>query len=992
MNGKPLVVVLFLAALALVAWFAFGGGGDTTPEPTGGAGVGAPAATGAAERVDLAANAAAGASASPVERTAAPTADGAVGGGVTLATVRGRLVDANKAPRAGVPVALDTWKNPEGIEMTFGARLGGERDPKDPTTTTAADGRFQFPLAADRAGILDVPGDELVLAELPPNVSGRKGDQDLGDIVAVPCARLGGIVQDERGAPVAGVKVSASLDGLAFGMSSSTTTDAAGKFTVGKLRSGTWALRTASGSFLPTVEEFTVGVGERRADLVLVVKPGQAISGQVVDDRGLPVAGLKVGSKRKEARGGLDIERFTPDEAAVTDRGGYFTLAGLQGETATVRAFGPGHSAAIARDVPVGTGNLVLRVERLAVVEGLLTGTDGAPLAGSQVVAVPDDGRAGGGRQVEFTFDEVDGLPLGGGRATAKTAADGTFRIEGVRPGTVAVRAEGDAHRPARVGGVQVLPAGHVKGVRLIADAGASARVLVEDEQGKPVAGATVRVDPPSPQGFEPGGNFVRARRVAVESEDGAVVIAGEMLGSAVTDAQGIATVRGLPAGNVELRAEHPEFAKAGPVPVALPKVGTVEAKLALRTPGFADVRTFGVDGEIAAGCQFRIEGPGAAGPEEGGRLNTSDDKGFAHVGPLEPGEYTAVLVRVAGGTRIGGAVFVMGGADGGAIAASQQRFTVVAGQTANVELRRPQLTKLFGAVTGVDGPAAGCEIALEAEGGGVPGVPDLSGLGGGRSVTAAADGTYAIDDVEPGRYMLRFGKPGQIVKASLPVEVAGAREQRQDLVLRTGKVRVQAWSQVLGQPIAGATVELQEATTEAAPRRQTRMMMVSIGSTDGGDESTTMTMGGPTARTGADGWAEIDGVPAGAYDVRIEHGKHVPAVQKGVAVAEQKTTDCGRVEMGQAGRIRGTVVGADGKPVRMAIVRWHVVGGPDDQEPKSAMGGNFLCDGLAPGRYTLRAQELSFGDGGPGAFGPEVEVDVKPGETTPCELKTPAK
>jgi len=58
--------------------------------------------------------------------------------------------------------------------------------------------------------------------------------------------------------------------------------------------------------------------------------------------------------------------------------------------------------------------------------------------------------------------------------------------------------------------------------------------------------------------------------------------------------------------------------------------------------------------------------------------------------------------------------MIVMGDGDGGAIDASEQRFTVAAGRTTLVELRRPQLTKLFGTVAGVDGPAAGCAVDLE--------------------------------------------------------------------------------------------------------------------------------------------------------------------------------------------------------------------------------------------------------------------------------------
>lgn len=999
MNAKSLLLVLLVAAIAVAAWFVLREGSETAPVPVGTAAAGQVGATpGAAEKADLAQAGLAKTDAGQptVERTAALAAE--KGGQAAVrdeVVIRGRLVDANKAPRAGAKVELATFRSIEGIEFNVAPPVESQRQPNKASTTTRADGTFEFSLKADHYAFLELPG-ELVFADETPDIQGRKGNQDLGDLVAVGCASLAGVVKDERGQPVANVKVSAGVGALGFGgfgTTSLSTSDIEGKFTVGKLRPGKWALRTASGKFLPLTEEFTLKAEEKRTDLVLVLKTGQAIAGQVLDDRGLPVAGAKVGSKRKEARGTVDIERFTADEAATTDASGFFTLAGLSGETATVRAFGGGCTAAVAQDVPVGTGNLVLHVERLAVVEGVLQGTDGTPIAGSQVRAVADAGRGGEGDAAEsYSFDSVDGMPMGGERAVATTAADGTFRVESVKPGTVALLAEGKIHRPVRQAGINVLPAQHVKGVRLVADLGAVARVKVVDEAGKPVAGAAVRADKPHVQG--PGDGSMRVtRRVEADSEHGAVMIGddGEALGSGVTDAEGIAVVPGLPAGPAQLTAKHNTFAKAVPAVVTLPKVGTVEATLTLRTPGFADVKVFGLDGEAAVGSKFRVQGPNAPDADPDTKNGVTDDKGQAHVGPLAPGEYTAMLVRATGGTNLGGAMIVMGGDEGSAIGGSEQHFTVAAGKTAQVELRRPQLTKVFGTVAGVDGPASGCSIELEKDttGQGELGAPDF---GGGRTVTSGADGTFAIDDVEPGNYVLRYGKPEQVVKAKLPVQVHGERELRQDLALRTGKLRVQAWSTVTNAPIAGAEVEVHEASAvsdKPAPRRQ-RVMMVAISTTDTGGDSTMMTMGGQRARTGADGWAEIDDVPLGNYDLSIKHDKHVPAQKKQQAVTERQTTDCGRVEMGQAGRIRGKVLLADGKPARMAMVQCRPVGGEENSEPQPAMGGNFKLEALATGRYLVKAQAL--GPGGPGAFGPEVEVEVKAGETATCEVTLPAK
>ncbi|MBM4063554.1 MAG: carboxypeptidase regulatory-like domain-containing protein, partial [Planctomycetes bacterium] len=242
---KPLLLAVVVLALGFLAWFGLRGGGDTAPVPVPTQETAAGnAKTGAAAQTDLAPGhpgRSADAQAA-VERSAAPVASGA--GAATAVKVRGRLVDAGKAARAGVKVEMETWRNPDGIEidgLVGWPGRGGDRA----SDTTRADGRFEFVLGPGRNGSIDLPDDELVFAEPPPFVRAGQEDQDLGDLVVVRCSQLGGKVQDERGLPVPGVKVAASLGAFGFGTTSSATTDAEGRFSVGKLRPGTWTLRTA---------------------------------------------------------------------------------------------------------------------------------------------------------------------------------------------------------------------------------------------------------------------------------------------------------------------------------------------------------------------------------------------------------------------------------------------------------------------------------------------------------------------------------------------------------------------------------------------------------------------------------------------------------------------------------------------------------------------------------------------------------------------------
>jgi hypothetical protein len=1001
MNPKVLVVVALLVLAGVAGYLLLerdaAGPGPVAPS-SGDAPAAAVASTAAAvsagSGVTGAAAAPAAAPAEDAARTAVPVGTAA---GATV-TVRGRLVDGKGAPRPGVALALRAWQDIDGIELAELPPPPRARDrAEQPTWTTRADGTFAIPLAKDRNGTLELVA-ELVFAQNAPTVRGKDGDQDLGDVAALQASSIAGVVHDERGKPVAGVKVSVSLGTLGFGSANAATTGDDGAFVLAKLRAGAWSLRTASGRFLPAVQQVDLGAEERRTGVVVVVRPGNAIAGQVVDDRGVGVGGMKVGSKRKEVRGAVDIERFTPDEATTTDTNGFFTLAGLAEEHATVRAFGPGHSPASTADVAVGTGNLVLRVDRLGAIEGVLVGADGQPIAGSRVRAraplAEQTVGAPHGEELPFAELDFDG-PRGSG---ATTGADGAFRIESVRPGNVTVVAQGTGHRPARQPNVDVRPAQTTKGVRLVADRGATARVKVVDDAGQPVAGAKVQAGRVPEQGQ--GVMRFTARAIAVEDEgNGVMVGSGDRLDTATTDADGIALLSGLPAGELQLEGSHAQYAPAVPARATLPKVGTVDATLTLRKPGVAVVTVLGTDGAPQVGVEVQLEAHGDA--SFASKRANSGDGGVVTFGSLPAGAYTVGLTRAKSPSRVGDAmVFLADGPD--TIASSRQSFSVQAGATANVDLRRPVLARLHGVVRGADGPVAGIVVELVEQGsGGAAPLPF-----GGRNTTSGSNGTFAFDEVESGRYELQFGKPDQVVKASAEVHVPpNTADVEHDLALRTGSVRVQVVARGTTDGVEKAEVELVRADADASaaassgaapPRRERRVAMVAMTMTnDGGGadgaEMTTMRMGQQRALTDEDGVAVIDDVPIGEYTVRVKHRRHAPVELKQKLVVERQVTDCGRLELDAAGIVRGKVVGADGKPVRFAVVTCRPVGAPQWGEPEFAQNGSFRVQGLAAGKYVLRAQSPGPGtDGGAPPTGPEVEVDVKAGETASVELRMP--
>lgn len=986
--NKNALVVLFLLFAGFAAWFAWRGS-DVAPDPM------APSAPGADSGVGAATAATAGAAAEVVTGNVDPAAGKGAGepqrsaavvdGGSPSArasVIRGRLVDARGAVRAGVELALSSWPIPQDTAFEdLPMPVVGMEDRKMPEVVTKADGTFQFELGANRRGSLELTDSELVFPDDGPRLDGRKGDQDLGDVVALRSGALQGVVQDEHGRPVAGVKVSAALGVMGFGTESQTATDDKGAFAVGKLHGGAWTLRTASDKFQPTVQQVTLKAEERRLDVVIVVRPGQAISGQVVDDLGRPVAGCKVGSKRREARGGMDIERFAADEATTTDASGFFTLSGLSDAMVTVRAFQKGYANAVAKDVPVGTGNLLLHVSRLGAIRGVLHAEDGTPIAGSMVRAMPA-GQPGG--DLRFGLADFDLFEVGESAVT-QTAADGSFHLDKVKPGAMAVVAEGKTHRPARQGPLAIEPGRVVEGVRLVANAGATARVEVVDAEGKPVVGATVRVERPVAPGTEPGEfGSARATRVEVEAVEGEAdtVFFGDdrPLGTAVTDERGLAVIPGLPQMRAVVRAQHAAHADAMPFEVALPKAGAVDVKLQMRTPGFAEVQVRTTDGAAVPGCGLAVKGGGKT------IKATTDANGLARVGPLVAGDYTAFLTRDPAMGRAGGAFFVMGD-EGEGLAGTRQACAVTAGETTRIEIVRPVLTRLHGVVSGPDGPVEGVVVELE------KGEEDIGLPGFGPQARTGADGAYELRDVESGKYTLRYGKEAQMVKASAGVEVpVNTAELRQDLALRTGKLRVLVGVKGKGDPVAGASVELVRASSnagEAAGPRRAVMVGLTMAGEDGA--ATSMTIGTPRTVTGADGIAEIDDIPVGTYTVEISHDRFAPAKVTNQQVVERQVTDSGRADLEAAGKIRGKVLQGDGTVAPIALVQCRLFEEKEWGQPEVAQGGEFEFAARKAGRHVLRARPL-LGPGGPVTAGPEVEVTVAAGETATAEVRLPAK
>ncbi len=211
-------------------------------------------------------------------------------------------------------------------------------------------------------------------------------------------ASVSGVVLDERGAPVHPVTVRvwrADSDGDWEGDASG---DARGRFLLSGLRPGRYVVEA---EYLSGVVERsgaqTVELGPDEAKEVTVrLEAGWTLSGQVVDEAGQPIAGVRIfpfmpDEAVPEWRRGIDFIASDGPPSLRTGPDGRFALRHFPAPEAEVNAqkdgyrFLPGRSSGGERvrrgfRVRANTGEVRLVMEHLGFIRGRLTGPDGAPL------------------------------------------------------------------------------------------------------------------------------------------------------------------------------------------------------------------------------------------------------------------------------------------------------------------------------------------------------------------------------------------------------------------------------------------------------------------------------------------------------------------------------------------------------------------------------------------------------------------------------------
>ncbi|HKE01886.1 MAG TPA: sigma-70 family RNA polymerase sigma factor [Planctomycetota bacterium] len=482
---------IVIAAVVLVTWMSAGRSDPARTEE--------PAATALAERAvapalatgaEPARESAASADAPPAAPASA-TAPGASRPMRVASRLRGRVLDLESRALPGIEVRFHAenygWGKqsaaslPAGSEATFVA-------------TSDETGVFEMP-APPVTGEIDV--ESARWATVLGGAFDPHSDAAEPTVVAAPKIALAGHVVDASGAAVEGAGVSLIVpwgfrsrfrDALDFSVSRkwSTTTDAQGRFEIADAAFVAGAqLRAAA----PGLDDEWIPCPEvSRWDLVLTLRQPEArpgwLRGRVVDASGAPAAGAVV------TTGGYDPTTSGGD--------GRFDLKVGLGARATITAAKPGHlpaSFAISIDAqgsidPAGPIELRLGDEPLSI-SGTVVDARGEPVPNARVWI------GDGTESVWFVEAPTLETFLSGGEesnAVGEADARGAFRIRGLLPRTYRVCVLD--RRTLAVASRDEVQAGSTDVRVEIPDRELYARVAgrVETRDGKPVAGAVVRL------------------------------------------------------------------------------------------------------------------------------------------------------------------------------------------------------------------------------------------------------------------------------------------------------------------------------------------------------------------------------------------------------------------------------------------------------------------------------------------------------------------
>jgi hypothetical protein len=425
---------------------------------------------------------------------------------------------------------------------------------------------------------------------------------------------VSGVISDPTGKPAAGVVVRWGYQPFVGAIQ--TATDADGHFRL-VVPDKANKLAVLPREFLPQFPSVAAG-GDHKVNITL--RAGHIARGQVRDDAGKPIQGVRVVAQIPSPDPRLANSFWLTESAVVTTQDGKFEMKGVPAGAA-FDFLKTGLSDVRRQSLDLAKADNVVTMRYGGAVSGRVLDRAGTPIRNFRVlVDFPRDRRAG---------DKIEGFFAGySGMGVRFTSDDGTFVLTGVGAGSVyRIKAIPEGHGEAVLDRVVAVPINRLKNTRAVTLTTGPLvrfRVTAVTAKGKPIPDARVTLvdgqralDDSFAWGYDDASweNMVRGR----------------------TNLEGFADFPALSFGSATLLVQAPGFGRH--------RVGwrAGEKEITCKLPPGAVVTGVALDraGNPVKSCYLRLTNgsdqiPASIGP---------DDKGRFRVGELPPGAWSLTFL-----------------------------------------------------------------------------------------------------------------------------------------------------------------------------------------------------------------------------------------------------------------------------------------------------------------------------------------------------------